>query len=337
MDANNLKSPLVQTMAWDHKPQAIARVTVDEYDDIFGDIRRQWFHTSKRNQFQFHQNHHSDVIMSAMASQITGVSIVCLTVCWGADQRKRQSSAPLPGSYEGNPITKGQWRGKFPIWWRHHVQCNKAKLMKIFNGWSSENRSGTSTSNARMAVVSGWSSGTRHVDNLCTSLTLHYNDKKASHLDKAVGWLSRVPCIEMVINANNLKSPLVQGNGLGATSHRLSHCWLVWLAPYEGSELIQAKGDKANLRGLIAATGLVILLKLDSNHRFFSPCDLEIWWMTPKNNLAPLLCYFKLFASFRNHWWIQTGVTVRKLQIWVKFDDFLAVWPSNLTDDLEKR
>ena len=50
---------------------------------------------------------------------------------------------------------------------------------------------------------------------------------------------------------------------------------------------------------MIAATGLVILLKLDSNHRFFSQCDLEIWWMTPKNNPAPLLCYFKLFASLR--------------------------------------
>ena len=34
--------------------------------------------------------------------------------------------------------------------------------------------------------------------------------------------------------------------------------------------------NKANLRDLIAATGLVILLKLDSNHRCFSPCDLEI-------------------------------------------------------------
>ena len=149
--------------------------------------------------------------------------------------------------------------------------------------------------------------------------------------------------------------------------------------------------NKANLRDLIAATGLVILLELDSSHRFFSPCDLEIWWMTQKNNLAPLPCYFKLFASFRNHWWIQTGVTVRKRQIWVIFDDFFscvtlkfdgwpsktighlfypissfvyhftpigefklelqsgnaqfgskstifwAVWPSNLTDDLEKQ
>ena len=80
--------------------------------------------------------------------------------------------------------------------------------------------------------------------------------------------------------------------------------------------------NKANLRDLIAATGLVILLKLDLNRRFFSPCDLEIWWMTPKNNRASLLCYFKLFASFRSHWWIQTGVRVRKRPIWVKFDAF---------------
>ena len=41
--------------------------------------------------------------------------------------------------------------------------------------------------------------------------------------------------------------------------------------------------NKANLRDLIAATGLVILLKLDSNRRFFSPCDLEIWRITLKN------------------------------------------------------
>ena len=39
--------------------------------------------------------HYSDVIMSAMASQITGVTIVDSTVCSGADQRKHQSSASL--------------------------------------------------------------------------------------------------------------------------------------------------------------------------------------------------------------------------------------------------
>ena len=39
--------------------------------------------------------HYNEVIMSAMASQITGVVIVCSTVCWGTDQRKHQSSASL--------------------------------------------------------------------------------------------------------------------------------------------------------------------------------------------------------------------------------------------------
>ena len=39
--------------------------------------------------------HYSDVIMSAMASRITGVSLVCSTVCSDADQRKPQSSTPL--------------------------------------------------------------------------------------------------------------------------------------------------------------------------------------------------------------------------------------------------
>ena len=68
--------------------------------------------------------------------------------------------------------------------------------------------------------------------------------------------------------------------------------------------------------------------------RLLEPCDLEIWRMTLKNNRAPLLCYFKLYASFRSHWWIQAGVTVRKRPIWVKIDDFFSlvtlqfdVWP----------
>ena len=39
--------------------------------------------------------HYNDVIMSANASPITGVSIVCSTVGSDADQRKRQNSASL--------------------------------------------------------------------------------------------------------------------------------------------------------------------------------------------------------------------------------------------------
>ena len=86
--------------------------------------------------------------------------------------------------------------------------------------------------------------------------------------------------------------------------------------------------NKANLRDLIAATGLVILRKLDSNHRFFGVHDLQIWWMTSQNNRAPVLCYVKLCALFQSHQWIQTGVTVRKHWIQVKIDDlFCPVWP----------
>ena len=94
-------------------------------------------HQVMKNSSKWHQRfneslrrticHYSDVIMSAMASQITGVSIVYLTVSSGADQRKHQISASLHGLCAGNsPVTGG-----FPsqrasnaenisIWWRHH-------------------------------------------------------------------------------------------------------------------------------------------------------------------------------------------------------------------------
>ena len=61
-----------------------------------------------------------------------------------------------------------------------------------------------------------------------------------------------------------------------------------------------------------------------SKSTIFEPCDLAIWRMTLKNNRAPVVFYFKLCASFCNHWCIETWVTVRKRQIWVKFDDFLS-------------
>ena len=149
--------------------------------------------------------------------------------------------------------------------------------------------------------------------------------------------------------------------------------------------------NKANLTDMIAATRLVILLKLDSNlwlfslcdlaiswmtsennrapllyyiklyvsfqiHRwnqtgvtvrkmlnsgqnqcFFVLCDLEIWWMTLKNSRAPLLCCFKLSASFHSHKWIQTGDTVLKHPVRVNFMIFCPLWPWNLTDDPEKQ
>ena len=69
--------------------------------------------------------HHSDVIMGAMASEITGVSIVYSNGCSGADQRKHQSFASL--AFVRGPVTN-----EFPaqrannvenisIWWLHRV------------------------------------------------------------------------------------------------------------------------------------------------------------------------------------------------------------------------
>ena len=71
---------------------------------------------------------------------------------------------------------------------------------------------------------------------------------------------------------------------------------------------------------------------------FFLSCDLEIWQMTMKNYRAPLLCCFRLCASFHSHWWIQTGVTVRKRPIWVKINNSflpcnLEIWRMTLRND----
>ena len=158
-----------------------------------------------------------------------------------------------------------------------------------------------------------------------------------------------------------------------------------WLLELCDLEIWQMTLNKANLRDLIAATSLVILLKLDQNGGFFACVTLKFDWWPRKNNKArllyyiklcvsfqisefklelqsenaqsgsnsmiswalwpaiwcmtlkkraPLLCYFKLCASFRSHQWFQTGDTVRKRPIWVKIDNFFScltlkfdVWP----------
>ena len=64
--------------------------------------------------------------------------------------------------------------------------------------------------------------------------------------------------------------------------------------------------------------------KFWSTSAIFFPCDLEIWWMTLENNMAPLLYYIKLCASFQIHRWIETEFTVRKCSIRVKIGEFLS-------------
>ena len=130
----------------------------------------------------------------------------------------------------------------------------------------------------------------------------------------------------------------------------------------------ELKENKANLRDLKAATGLVILLKLDSNHRFLAGVTLKfdgprkiiqhVFYTTssfvyhfisiseiklelqsrPWKTIGHL---FKATSSFVHHFVaigdlkleIQSGNT----QFGSKSTIFRAVWPCNLTYDLEKQ
>ena len=76
------------------------------------------------------------------------------------------------------------------------------------------------------------------------------------------------------------------------------------------------------------ATGEFKLELQSGNAQFGSKlaifCPMWPWNLTDdlENNRAHLLYYFKLCASFHSHWWIQTGVTVRKHPIRVKIGGF---------------
>ena len=62
---------------------------------------------------------YSDVIMSAMASQITSLMIVYSTVYSGTDQRKHRSSATL-AFMRGIHRKRASNAENISIWWRHH-------------------------------------------------------------------------------------------------------------------------------------------------------------------------------------------------------------------------
>ena len=80
-----------------------------------------------------HQDHYDDVIMSAMASQITSLTIVYSIVYSDADQRKYQSSASLAfvrGIHRGSVNSLHKWpvtRKMFPFDACRH-QDNKDSL-----------------------------------------------------------------------------------------------------------------------------------------------------------------------------------------------------------------
>ena len=73
--------------------------------------------------------------MAAMASQITGVSIVSSTVCSGADQRKHQSFASL-AFFKGIqrwPVYSPQRASNaenVTIWWLHNISWALSRIDK---------------------------------------------------------------------------------------------------------------------------------------------------------------------------------------------------------------
>ena len=90
---------------------------------------------------------YSDAITGAMASQITGVGVVCSTACSGADQRKYQSSAsrafvrgihqwPMD-SPDKRPVTRKMFPSHDVI--SEHIdklsRCASTVLSKICRTW----------------------------------------------------------------------------------------------------------------------------------------------------------------------------------------------------------
>ena len=70
--------------------------------------------------------HYTDVIMGAIASPITSLTIVYWTLYSGADQRKHQSSMSLTfvrgiPRWPVNSPHKWSVTRKMSIWWHHHV------------------------------------------------------------------------------------------------------------------------------------------------------------------------------------------------------------------------
>ena len=71
--------------------------------------------------------HYNDVIMGAMASQITSLTTVCSTVYSGADQIKENIKALRHWPCTGNSPVIGEFPAQMAsntknvsIWWRHH-------------------------------------------------------------------------------------------------------------------------------------------------------------------------------------------------------------------------
>ena len=141
-------------------------------------------------------------------------------------------------------------------------------------------------------------------------------------LNSGRNWLYFVPCDLEIwwMTLENNRAPLLYYITLCALFqiHRWSQTWLTVLKRTIEIWWTILKNTRAPLLKYIKLCALfqshsnwsysLETLNSGQNRQFIVPCDLEIWWMAFKNYRAvlcpPVLCYFKLCASFHNHWWI---------------------------------
>ena len=108
------------TPAWEWHP-ATENFTETNMPSFSRNVHN-WLHSktlsNAASNDKFHQ-HHSDVIMSATASQITGISTICSAVCSSAI-KKNQSFVSLAFATSGFHSQMTRNAKNVSIWWRHH-------------------------------------------------------------------------------------------------------------------------------------------------------------------------------------------------------------------------
>ena len=113
-----------------------------------------------------------------------------------------------------------------------------------------------------------------------------------------------------------------------------SNCWYFGLYDLEIRWMTL---NKANLRDLIAATSLVILLKIGMKSSIFCLCNLEFdgWARITIGHLfysaSRFVHHFKAISKFK------LELQFRNAQFGSKSTIFFTVWPCNLTYDVEKQ
>ena len=92
-----------------------------------------------------------------------------------------------------------------------------------------------------------------------------------------------------------------------------------------------------DLTGPLIAVGVFQLTDIVlCRYHFVFDRNLFIWKYL-FSEIGPLFHSYLPWLQSQSHWCIQTWVTVRKRPSWVKSTILLAVWPCNLTYDLEKQ